>query len=1074
MSFVSPNHVNKQIAAFLNAYLTNRSVEETLACLSDDICWLGSTSYERGNGTAAVRALLIEDMATYTSPILYEITDYTEIPAGTNAVQILCQLKLTDSTGDHKLSDMRVSFTCVTENEKPVITAIHASVPLTYLDSRSFFPVSKAEINLQHNLIDSQREMNLLMDNIQAGVAVLKYKDSKLTPLFFNERLCKMLHATESEIRALYGKDAYAGVHPEDKARVIHTFETSVSRMRCFDESFRLQNTDKSYTWVSVRAVPMKRTDGSIYYYIVYTDLTAERKMLEEAKLRENALKTAAEQTGMNMWVLNLNTRALLQSKNYLAIDKHLSAEKITNVPAYFFENNLIHQDDVIKVQKMYDAIYRGKPHAECTARWRSDTGGWLFVRTIYTIMYDEDGKPIKAIGSAMDVNEQMKLQRQYKEFEAYQHLMLDTSFAAFKVNVTKDRLEEVIHFEGNFNAMARVKTLTEFTALSIQNIPDEDEKKRHQAVFLPENLLKSYEAGITHLEYECRYQINAATCHWARLVINLTAHPVTGDVIGYTYGNDIEVEKLFESAAEHMLQQDFDRIVFIDTNTSTYRRLYSASGGKSGFIEDERSYDDELAYRALHYIYPEDRRRYIAETNLDTVRQHLEHHKDYAITLRGLEKDGTVRIKRYSFSYIGAKKDTILLTRSDITKTVQEQNEMTARLESALNEAKRADAAKSDFLSRMSHDMRTPMNGIIGLTQLALDLPDLSEDALSYLHGIQGSGRYLLSLINDILDMSKIDSRIITLHPKPENAYQIYEEIIGAVKTLAMQKNIFLNLKQINTSLGTIYTDKVRLQQIFINILSNAIKFTPSGGQIDMIIECLSQEDDIFHDRLIVRDNGIGMSEEFLPKMFEPFEQEHYKSSVPQTGTGLGMSIVKQLVEAMGGSISVKSELGVGTEVCILMDFQAAAPPAKKAVQAPASNHLAGRHILICEDHPVNMLISKKLLEKKGAVVTEALDGLEGLNTYLDAPEGFYDAILMDIRMPQLNGLETAKAIRKAERADAKTIPIIAMTANAYESDRKKSERAGMNAHLAKPINPDELYAALTRCLNEANQVYR
>ena len=265
-----------------------------------------------------------------------------------------------------------------------------------------------------------------------------------------------------------------------------------------------------------------------------------------------------------------------------------------------------------------------------------------------------------------------------------------------------------------------------------------------------------------------------------------------------------------------------------------------------------------------------------------------------------------------------------------------------------------------------------------------------------------------------------------------------------------------------INTELDYIKVDKIRLQQIFINILTNAAKFTPPGGKIEWIIECLGFEEGILHDRIVVRDNGIGMSEEFLPKLFEPFEQEQNEPSTQYAGTGLGMPIVKNLVEAMGGFIEVRSCRGVGTEVIMFMDFERISYFEEGSIIEPIPVDLTGKHILVCEDHALNMQISCKLLEKEGALVTPARNGKEGVDAFLRSPEGFFDAVLMDVHMPVMDGLDASRNIRGMNRIDAKKIPIIAMTANAYDSDREKTRQVGMDAHLAKPIEPQVLYQVL------------
>ena len=378
---------------------------------------------------------------------------------------------------------------------------------------------------------------------------------------------------------------------------------------------------------------------------------------------------------------------------------------------------------------------------------------------------------------------------------------------------------------------------------------------------------------------------------------------------------------------------------------------------------------------------------------------------------------------------------------------------------------------AKSEFLSNMSHDMRTPMNGILGLLELTLDSPGLPDEARGNLRGIQDSGKYLLSLINDTLDMSKIESNKLTLHYDTVNAEELVRNIVTYVNSFARENGVTLNVHLAGAELGYIRTDPLRLQQIFVNIVSNAVKFTPPGGSVDMTIECYKRENGIAYDRISVKDTGIGMSKEFLPKIFEPFEQENAMTSQISTGTGLGMSIVKKLVEMMGGKIEITSEQGVGTEVVVWVNFQRIYPDAQTdeaEAQGAVSRDdaLAGKRVLLAEDHPLNAKIAVKLLEKKHMTTEHAQNGQRAVELFSAAAPGYFDAVLMDIRMPVMDGLAAAKAIRALDRPDAKTVPIIAMTANAFDEDVEKSLSAGMNAHLSKPVEPEKLYAALISLL--------
>ncbi len=384
--------------------------------------------------------------------------------------------------------------------------------------------------------------------------------------------------------------------------------------------------------------------------------------------------------------------------------------------------------------------------------------------------------------------------------------------------------------------------------------------------------------------------------------------------------------------------------------------------------------------------------------------------------------------------------------------------------LEKALAEAKAANRTKMEFLTRMSHDMRTPMNGILGITYLMEDENEISQ-IKSELPKLRESGEYLLRLINDVLDLNKVESGELLLYPKECDEEQVFNSIIAMVRPLMEEKQIEFHFEKINIEWNKMLLDKDRVKQIFINLFTNAIKFTPNGGRIDFIMELVSKDGDMIRDKFVIRDNGIGMSEAFIPQMFQSFSQEN-RLHENLGGTGLGLTIVKNLVELMGGNISVKSEVDKGTEFTLYLNFplvkhDGRAETSPEADEKPLPESY---RVLLCEDHPLNAEIAARLLKKENATVTWVENGQLGVEAFENSENAYYDIIFMDIRMPVLDGIGAAKRIRLLDRVDAQTVPIVALTANAYEEDIQKSLEAGMDAHLAKPIDPAVLHATLLK----------
>lgn len=386
------------------------------------------------------------------------------------------------------------------------------------------------------------------------------------------------------------------------------------------------------------------------------------------------------------------------------------------------------------------------------------------------------------------------------------------------------------------------------------------------------------------------------------------------------------------------------------------------------------------------------------------------------------------------------------------------------------LEAAKQASLAKSEFLSRMSHDIRTPINGIIGMTYLTQDMK-LPKEAHENLAKISTSSKFLLSLINDVLDMTKAESGKVNLHPEPYPADEFHAYIDSVFGPLCKRRNqtLIFEIPDFINDLVPVF-DKLRINQVVFNLLSNASKYTPEGGKIIYRVREKRLHNKRMHMHIDVIDNGMGMSEAFQKIVFEPFAREDRNYITEMQGTGLGMSIVKKLVDIMNGTIKVKSKIDEGTTYSL--DFDLDCVPVGEIHTTQESGHvsdgdntkLQGKHVLICEDHPLNRKIIDALLQKPGMLVTNAENGLEGLKIFTNAPINYFDVVVMDIRMPVMDGYEATREIRALNRSDAVTTPIIGLSANAFSEDMKKAKAAGMSDYLAKPVNPPALYATLRK----------
>ena len=396
---------------------------------------------------------------------------------------------------------------------------------------------------------------------------------------------------------------------------------------------------------------------------------------------------------------------------------------------------------------------------------------------------------------------------------------------------------------------------------------------------------------------------------------------------------------------------------------------------------------------------------------------------------------------------------------RTNLTHRKQEQKKdekYKAELLIAAKKAEAANEAKTEFLQRMSHDIRTPINGICGLVDMADHYADDMEKQTEYRTKIKEASNLLLELVNDVLDMSKLESGEIVLEEIPFNLRSISREVFVVIEQMAAEQNIRIVWEKKEITHRDLIGSPGYVKRVMMNILSNAVKYNRENGHIYLsCMEISSEQPGMTTVEFICRDTGIGMTEDFQKHIFEPFVQEHTGSRTKFTGTGLGMSIAKNLVEKMGGTITFESEVGVGTTFMIRVPFKIDLDTDKREEQKDISEKaIKGLHILLAEDNELNMEIAEFLLQNEGADVTKAWNGQEAVELFRKSEPGEFDVILMDIMMPVMNGYEATKMIRSLDREDAKAIPIIAMTANAFTEDRIRAKEAGMDEHIVKPVD--------------------
>lgn len=654
-----------------------------------------------------------------------------------------------------------------------------------------------------------------------------------------------------------------------------------------------------------------------------------------------------------------------------------------------------------------------------------------------------------------------------HRQLDAMLEVDADNLIAKGRHNLTRNNTLFFYGKKDNALKIARNMNYDEAIELLSTTAILEEKKKEIRTTMNREILLQNFAKGKVDGSIEYKRFSKEKDNLWVKIKYSMFEEPDSEDVILFLYTYDITDRVTDERIVSRLSSMEYDGMGLLEVKTHQYmlRNILTKIEGPE--VVGKGDFEERVRTRLSQILVPEERDDIIRQFQVDNIVKELQDNDIYYVTYSVTADNHEVRRKKCKFTYLDETKQSILYCRSDITDTYRKEQEQLRRIKEALQVAEDANVAKSEFLSRMSHDIRTPMNTIVNLTKMVKEEIDDKEAALEDLKKIEKSNQFLLLLINDILDISRIEQKSIVLCPQRYSFEEFWEYLYSTFHPLAVEKNIELLIEK-NPEDVDVLIDKVRFNQICFNLISNAIKYTPAGGHIAFKVLHGEMKDGVFPCDIYVIDDGIGMSKEFQKKMFEPFAQEGraYKSI---EGTGLGLPIVKEIVEQLEGTIEVESEIGKGTtfHICINMTALDKEEPLKK--KSPASlEGLRGKQILVVEDHVLNQEIAKRLLSNKGMSLKIVNNGKEALEEFKENYFS-YSAILMDMRMPVMDGLTAAKEIRSLSIDKAKQIPIIAMTANAFEEDKEKSAQAGMNAHLAKPINPKVLYETLEKLIYES-----
>ena len=645
--------------------------------------------------------------------------------------------------------------------------------------------------------------------------------------------------------------------------------------------------------------------------------------------------------------------------------------------------------------------------------------------------------------------------------------------FCIYYVNTKNNKFIEYSASE-EYRALGLPRSGEDFISFSrerFESIIYPEDQERFLDGFVKEKIISELDAhGIYKLAF--RLMFNGVPTYVQLKVTRMIEKEGTHIVIGISSVDEqMKAMEAFEMAhhasitfgrVATALAGDYFSIYVVDLDTDHFVE-YSATKefDTLGVEKNGEDFFNLSRRNMLRLIYEDDRERFMGTFYREKVMSILERDKIFTMKYRLVFGDTPVWVSMKA-TLLEDKDGRHLIIG---TNNIEAQMEREAEYQRRVREARTS--ARNDFLANMSHDIRTPMNAIVGYTNIAKSNKHKPETVADALDKIGSSSHYLLSLINDILDISKIESGKMQISCGPCDLAELFRRIEDITALQAKKKSLVINYCYDNICHYQVITDELRIEQIIINIVSNAIKYTPPGKTVDLIAEEVPSPGGKNKYRFIIRDTGIGIKEDYMPHIFESFTREERTTVNRIQGTGLGLAITAKIVEMMGGTISVKSKLGEGSEFTVELELE----PLETDSQANADNSenidLAGHRILLVEDNAINAEIARMILEQYGAEVQQAENGKIGLEALQEKGPGYYDAVLMDIQMPVMNGFEATKAIRALGGAYATALPIIAMSANAYDEDVRDCLAAGMNGHIAKPFNPDELMRILRRYIS-------
>lgn len=927
-------------------------------------------------------------------------------------------------------------------------------------------------VNKQYKFPVAKRSM---LESLQHPLAAYQFIDDKIVTLLVSDGMCHLAALERPQLIQLFNTDMYRGTHPDDVERVAELAHRFIVTENEYDVTYRTILYGKmEYRYLHAISKFHTMEDGSRVAITMYDDVTdLIKKESENAELVDTPKAKFLYENMSAMAVVDRTTKKLLFYNNALVkmIPPKVKYDSGRTFQDFFYHGMTGADETPLSIAGLYDNIDTGpsiltEPVTGRPIEVTTVTSNWGDIPSYILFFFECTGDESKNIdahelrqrrivfNSIMNGAESNGLQYYESGYKAYWIWNLSKDGI-----LVKDGGHEQIHKKlgASFNYMQ----YWNFINALFDGPGDHD----YAEMVTLKGLKKMYSEGISpkSKDFTVHNENGQVTLRTDfimmqspdddQLYLKVTEENVTESTVEY-------------SVLNALVKKQFDFIVYIDVPGNRCRII---NGNTTNSLQED------VTATLTELSGPLADRIGLNRVNSGSLVQQIEDlckETDESVYTHKISENS---IKNIVIDVLSRHNRQYFICCRDITTIMKHEKEIQEKLQDAFDAAEKANLAKSEFVSRISHDIRTPISIISTMTDFAIEDMDNRGKLANDLNKIHIADTFLLSLINDVLDISKIDSGKISLRPEKYLYSEYVENLRVMFQSMCNEKDIIFEMVEDYSINGSMMIDRTRLNQISLNILSNAVKYTLPGGKVSFISHSEVCKDNPIKIKLCfeVIDTGIGMSKEFVQNMFEPFSQESDNPLRPKSeiGTGLGLFIVKKMIDIMGGKIEVNSELGKGTDIkctfeCPYIPEENTGTKSEKfkGIESDKQPIQLYGHLLIAEDNQINLEIIQRLIQNCGLTADSAENGRITLEKYANAPDGTYAAILMDVQMPIMNGIEATKKIRASGKSDAKTIPIIAMTANAFDESVQIAMQAGISEYLTKPIDYQKLYRTLEK----------